>query len=500
MVAEVAGSEAEPAPTAASWPRKRPERPERPQVDRKARLLLEPRLPDKQPPEVRTGNWDETFHLFDPETAKAEALRCIQCPAAPCQVACPVGNDIPASFWLLEQGDFDGAANVFRETSELPEMCGRLCPQERLCEGHCVVGKKGEPVAIGKLETFVTEWQLANGNPPPATVAPATGKSLAIIGSGPAGIGVAERVARAGHRVVVHDAWPVAGGLLHYGIPNFKQNKASVAARIERLRDLGVEFVLGARVGEDVPFEDIEREFDAVFVAAGAIEGVELGLEHEDAPGVYQATEFLVRGNLPPEDLPEQLREPLPPLRGVVVIGGGDTSMDCVRTAVRLGAEEVRLVYRRTEQEMQGREEERMHAHEEGVIFEFLTSPTAILVDEAGAFRALRCQLMQLGEPDESGRARPVPLGGSGFEIEADALVLAVGYNVEDGWGEIAPAVGRDPWGRFTVDPRTMRTNRRGVFAGGDDVNGADLVVTALADAHVAAASIDEWLSGGGDW
>ncbi len=505
MVAKLVDSEAEPLPAAASPPAspseppKRPKRPERPKVDRKARLLLELKLPDKQPPEVRRGNWDEVFHLFDPETAKAEATRCIQCPAAPCQVACPVGNDIPASFWLLEQGDFDGAANVFRETSELPEMCGRLCPQERLCEGHCVVGKKGEPVAIGKLETFVTEWQLVHGKPPSAVAAPATGKSLAIIGSGPAGIGVAERVARAGHRVVVYDAWPVAGGLLHYGIPNFKQNKATVADRIERLRDLGVEFLLGVRVGEDVAFEELEREFDAVFVAAGAIEGVQLGLEHEDAPGVYAATEFLVRGNLPPEDLPEGLRQPLPQLRGVVVIGGGDTSMDCVRTAVRLGAEEVRLVYRRTEQEMQGREEERMHAHEEGVIFEFLTAPTDILVDDQGAFRALRCQRMELGEPDESGRARPVPIGGSSFEIEADALVLAIGYNVEDGWGEIAPAVERDPWGRLTVDPRTMRTNRSGVFAGGDDVNGADLVVTALADAHVAAASIEEWL-GGGDW
>ena len=505
MVTGLANGEAEPASPAASAQApsqarpERPERPERPQVDRKARLQLEPNLPAKQPPEVRTGNWDEVVHLFDPETAKAEAMRCIQCPAAPCQVACPVGNDIPASFWLLEQGDFDGAADIFRETSELPEMCGRLCPQERLCEGHCVVGKKGEPVAIGKLETFVTEWQVAHGGPPPAAVAPATGKSLAVIGAGPAGIGVAERIARAGHRVVVYDAWPVAGGLLHYGIPSFKQNKATVAAAIERLRALGVEFALGVRVGADVSFEELEREYDAVFVGAGAIDGVRLGLEHEDAPGVYQATEFLVRGNLPPEDLPEGLREPLPALRSAVVVGGGDTSMDCVRTAVRLGAGEVRLVYRRTEQEMQGREEERMHAHEEGVIFEFLTAPAEILVDGDGAFRALRCQRMELGEPDESGRARPVPIAGSSFEIEADALVLAIGYNVEDGWGEFAPAVGRDPWGRFTVDPRTMRTNHPGVFAGGDDVNGADLVVTALADAHVAAASIEDWLAGG-DW
>ena len=474
-------------------------KPQRPQVDRKARLALPPNEPRKQPPEERVRNWDEVFHLFDPETAKAEAMRCIQCPAAPCQTACPVGNDIPAAFWLLEQGDFGGAAGVFRETSELPEACGRLCPQEKLCEGHCVVGKKGEPVAIGKLETFAAEWQLAHGEPHQAATAPPSGRSLAIVGSGPAGIGVADRIARAGHRVVVYDAWPVAGGLLHYGIPNFKQNKATVAARIDRLRGLGVEFELGVRVGEDIPFGELERGFDAVFVAAGATDGVRLGLEHEDAPGVYAATEFLVRGNLPPEDLPEALRAPLPPLRSVAVVGGGDTSMDCVRTAVRLGADDVRLIYRRTELEMQGREEERMHATEEGVIFEFLTAPAGIEVGADGAFRALRCRRMQLGDPDESGRARPEAVPGSDFRIEADALVIAIGYNVEDGWGEIAPGLGHDHWGRFRVDPRTMRTERRGVFAAGDAVNGSDLVVTALADAHVAAASIEEYLRDG-EW
>jgi len=495
MVAERVPSE----PEAQTQPGEPSGKPERPQVDRKARLLLEPKLPEKQPPSVRTGNWDEVYHLFDPETAKAEAMRCIQCPAAPCQVACPVSNDIPGALWLLEQGDFDGGANIFRETSELPEVCGRICPQERLCEGHCVVGKKGQPVAIGKLEAFVTEWQRAQGAPRANAPAAPTGKSLAVIGSGPAGMGVAERIARAGHRVVVYDAWPVAGGLLHYGIPNFKQNKATIAAKVEDLRALGVEFVLGTRVGDNVPFADLAREFDAVFVGAGAVDAVHLGFDHEDAPGVYSATEFLVRGNLPAEDLPEELREPLPRMQSVVVVGGGDSSMDCVRSAIRLGAERVQLVYRRTEQEMQGREEERLHASEEGVIFEFLTSPVGINVDDGGRFRSLVCQRMRLGEPDESGRARPQAIAGSDFEIEADALVLAIGYNVDDEWGEIAPAVERDAWGRFTVDPRTMRTNRPGIFAGGDDVNGADLVVTALADAHIAAASIEEYLRSG-EW
>lgn len=480
-------------------PGERSAKPERPKVDRRARMGLPANTPDKQPPDVRVHNWDEVFHLFDPETAKAEAVRCIQCPAAPCIVACPVSNDIPGALWLLEQGEFDNAADVFRETSELPEMCGRLCPQERLCEGDCVVGKKGTPVAIGKLEAFVTERQRSHGAGAPTVTEPATGKRVAVIGAGPAGIGVAERLARSGHAVTMYDAWALPGALLHYGIPHFKQNKATVARKFDDLRAMGVQLVMNTHIGRDVPFEDLERDFDAVFIGVGAIAGSRLGFEHEDAPGVYSATEFLVRGNLPPDELPEHLREPLPPMRRVVVIGGGDTSMDCVRTAVRLGAEQVRLVYRRTEEEMQGRAEERHHAYEEGVIFDYVTSPLAILTRDDGAVSGVRCRRMRLGEPDESGRARPEPIPGTEFEIAADALVVAIGYNVDEEWGEVAPAVNRDQWGRFTVDPDTMRTNRPGVFAGGDDVNGADLVVTALADGHVAAASIEEYLATG-EW
>ena len=401
--------------------------------------------------------------------------------------------------WLLEQGDIDGAANVFRQTSELPEMCGRLCPQERLCEGDCVVGKKNLPVAIGKLEAFSGEWQRTHGAGPSLDRAPDSGKRVAVVGAGPAGIGVAERLARGGHAVTIYDAWPVPGGLLHYGIPKFKQNKDTVAHKFEDLRALGVELVMNTRVGDDVAFEDLVSDYDAVFVGAGASAGSRIGLEHEDAPGVYSATEFLVRGNLAPEELPEELREPLPDFSRVVVIGGGDTSMDCVRTAVRLGAEQVRLVYRRTEEEMQGRDEERRHAQEEGVIFEYVTSPLELLVDDEGHLSGVLCERMQLGPPDESGRARPEPIPGSEFEIAADALVLAIGYNVDDEWGDVAPSVVRDSWGRFTVDPETMRTSLEGVFAGGDDVNGADLVVTALADGHVAAASIEEYLRTG-EW
>jgi len=472
------------------------ERPDPKQIDRKARLQIPPNRPAKQDPAVRVGNWDEVSFLFDPEVAKVEASRCIQCPAAPCTKACPVHNDIPGALWLLERGNLDGAADVFRETSELPEMCGRLCPQERLCEGHCVVGKNALPVAIGKLETFVTEWQRAHGGPPaPAPVAP-TGRRVAVIGTGPAGIAVAERLARLGHAVVMYEAWPEPGGVLRYGIPDFKQNKPAVDRKFADLRALGIEVVTGMRVGVQLSWSTVRAGVDAVFLGVGASEGSRLGIAGEDAEGVITATEFLVRANLPPEHLTESLRAPLGSPQRVVVVGGGDTSMDCVRSARRLGATEVTLIYRRTEAEMQGRTEERKHAAEEGVWFEYLAAPVEVLRDAGERVRGLRCQRMELGEPDDTGRRRPQAIPGSEFDIDADLLVTAIGYNVEPEWGQILPDLVRDRWDRFVADPETLQTNLPAVFAGGDAVNGADLVVTALADGHRAAAAIDHYLRG----
>ncbi|MBM3139273.1 MAG: NAD(P)-dependent oxidoreductase [Chloroflexi bacterium] len=474
-------------------------KPDPAEIDRRARLRIPAQRPPKQPAEQRVRNWDEVFSLFDAETAKREATRCIQCPAAPCQRACPAHNDIPGALWLLERGDFDGAANVFRETNELPEMCGRLCPQERLCEGHCVVGKNALPVAIGKLETFATEWQRAHGGRLLPAPAPPTGKRVAVVGSGPAGIAVAERLALVGHAIVVFEAWPEPGGILLYGIPNFKQNKPAVARTFAELASLGVEVRCGVEVGRDVPWDELRRSFHAIFLGFGAPVGARVLIPNEDAPGVHLATPFLVRANLAPEQLGAHAQPPLPEVRRVVVIGGGDTSMDCVRSAVRLGAEHVTLIYRRTEAEMQGRAEERHHAAEEGVEFLYLTSPLAVLVDDAGRARGLRCQRMRLGERDDTGRARPLPEPGSEFDLEADAVVVAVGYNVDPAWGEIAADVVRDRWDRLVVDPQTMKTSVRGVFAGGDNVNGADLVVTALADGQRAAAAIHAYLASG-EW
>ncbi|MEX2246463.1 MAG: NAD(P)-dependent oxidoreductase [Dehalococcoidia bacterium] len=469
---------------------------ERPPVDRKARLKIPAQKIPKQDPNVRVLNWSEVYLPLDLATAKIEAERCIQCPAAPCQTACPVGNDIPRALWALEQDDVVGAADVFHETSNMPEMCGRLCPQERLCEGHCVVGKNAKPVAIGRLEAFVADWKRrkAPGGP---LAAPRTGRCVAVVGAGPAGLVVAEDLALQGHDVTVFDAWPSPGGVLRYGIPNFKLEKRVLDEKLEDLRRLRVEFVCETYIGEGgaKTVDDLLRDgYDAVFLGHGAGVGNDLDIEGAGLTGVLQATEFLVRGNLQGEDLPASLRERVHAGRRVVVIGGGDTSMDCTRTAVRLGAGEVTLVYRRTEKEMVGREEERQHAREEGVRFEFLATPERFLGTAAGRVRAVQLVRMELGPPDESGRRRPQPVEGSEFTLEADTVVLAIGYAGDGAVARSGPGVVADRWGIVSVDRETGMTDRPGVFAGGDCVNGADLVVTAIRDARIAARSMHAYL------
>jgi glutamate synthase (NADPH) small chain len=467
------------------------------------RRLQIPRQPvKKQDPTTRVQNWDEVFLGFELEFAQIEAARCIQCPTAPCQEACPVHNDIPGAFALLEEGDVIGAAEVFRETSNLPELCGRLCPQEKLCEGECVVafairpGPPQPPVAIGKLESYVTDYQrrTAGLQPPPAPAK--TGKRVAVVGAGPAGLAVAEQLTLQGHECVVYDAWPEPGGILLYGIPNFKLAKDVLDDKLDYLNAMGVEFVLNTWIGKDITVDDLfdKHGFHAVFVGTGAPVGGRLAIPGEDLNGIYQATEFLVRGNLKPEQLPEDMREPMKIGRRVVVIGGGDTSMDCVRTAVRLGAQEVTCVYRRTENEMTGRVEERVHAREEGVQFLFLTVPLRFLGDENGNVKALQCQRMQLGEPDESGRRRPVPVPGSEFLLECETVAIAIGYNADPLIPKKTIGLETDRWSLIKIDRETGQTTRKGVFAGGDNVNGADLVVTALADGRRAAVAIDKYL------
>ena len=461
-------------------------------IDRKSRLRIPPHHVTKQTPHDRVHNWDEVYYGYTAGPAMFEAQRCIQCPAAPCTRACPIENDIPGALAFLETGRLAEAIAVFRQTSEMPELCGRLCPQEALCEGVCVIGKKAKPVAIGKLEAFLGDWDREQrGGFPIPTPERETGQRVAVVGSGPAGLAVAERLRRAGHQITVFEAWPSGGGVLRYGIPNFKTAKDIVDEKVAALEAAGVRFRFNTRVGVDVNWDDL-AQYDAVFLGHGASLGKALKIDGEQLDNVYSATEFLVRANLEQDDLPEAMGSAPYVGQRVVVVGGGDTSMDCVRSAVRLGAEQTTLLYRRSENEMIGREEERRHAREEGVIFEYLTTPVRLLGKD-GAVVGVECVRMKLGEPDESGRRRPQPMPGSEFVIDADAFVVAVGYDV--GRDVFGPDAGIDvnDWGEVLVDDEG-RTSRPGVFAGGDNVIGADLVVTALQGAHAAIPGMERYL------
>ena len=469
--------------------------------DTHRRLKIDSQPTPKQDPKVRIQNWNETFLGFGAESAKIEATRCIQCPSAPCQDACPVDNDIPGALLLLERGDVVGAANKFRETNNLPEMCGRLCPQERLCEGECVVAfairpdtiDAQPPVAIGKLEAYVTDYQRKTEGIPVPELPPPTGRRVAVVGAGPAGLAVAEELAKKGHQITLYDAWSEPGGVLLYGIPNFKMRKEVLDDKLDYLWQLGIKFIGNTYIGRDVTIDDLfEQGFHAVFLGHGASQGNELDVPGIDLPGVIMATEFLVRGNLQPEQLPESLREPLQAGERVLVIGGGDTSMDCVRTAVRLGAREVTCAYRRTEAEQTGREEERTHAREEGVRFEYLASPLRFEAGADGRVARVLFARMALGEPDESGRRRPLPTGEE-FTVEADTIAIAIGYGADTGVVQNAEGIETNR-SLVAVNPDTYETTRPGVFAGGDCVNGADLVVTALADGRRAADAIHRYL------
>jgi glutamate synthase (NADPH/NADH) small chain len=460
------------------------------QIDRKARLKIPPQPVPKQDPRERVKNWDEVFLGYALPAAKVEAERCIQCPAAPCQKACPLHNDIPGALLKLEDGDIAGAAEVFRQTNPAPDMCGRLCPQEALCEGDCVVGKKAIPVAIGKLEAFIADHseRVVPDLPPP------TGKLVAVVGSGPAGLAVAEKLTLKGHGVKVFEAWPRPGGILRYGIPSFKMDKRHVDEQVDYLHRLGVQFTYNVRVGYDITVDELfSRGFHAVFLGHGAGQANRLNVPGEELPDIFEATDFLVRTNLPPSDLPTHMREPIQAGKRIVVIGGGDTAMDCVRSAVRTGADEVVCAYRRDEEQMGGREEERRHANEEGVRFLYKTIPVRFVAKE-GRLHAVRFQRVELGEPDESGRRRPEPVIGSEFELEADTAVVAIGYKVEKLLFQTTPGLEASEWDTVGAD-EAGRTSRPGVFAAGDSVRGADLVVTALADANRAAEAIDRYLA-----
>jgi glutamate synthase (NADPH/NADH) small chain len=392
-------------------------------VDRKARMQLPFEDVQARAKDVRIKDFGPTFIPLTPEQAQRAAERCLHCPdPAPCTKACPGHNDISSALWLIEEGDFLGAAEIYRKTSSLPEICGRVCPHEALCQGACPRNKRGEPVLTGALEAFVADYQREHGSTD-IPVGPASGKQVAIVGSGPSGLACAEQLVQQGHRVSIFEAAPAPGGLLLYGIPNFKLEKSVVNGRIQDLKQGGVVFVTGQRIGINKTVDLLLQDgFDAVYLAVGSQVDAKMDVPGADLPGVYQATEFLVRSNVEPELLEEEMRTTPEIGRRLVVIGGGDTASDCLRTAIRLGADEVTCLYRRTEAEMPGGKKDRKLAKEEGASYRFLTQPIRYIAGPDGSVSAVECLQCELGEPDDSGRRRPIPIEGSNFTVDADPV------------------------------------------------------------------------------
>ena len=465
-------------------------------IDRKGRMQLELVEQRARPVNERLSDFGPTFIPLTPEEARKAAERCIHCPdPAACMEACPVHNDISSAMWLIEEGDFIGAAEVYRQTSSMPEICGIVCPHEAVCQGACVRNKRGEPVVTGALESFVTLYQRAQGKVE-IPVGKKSGKKVAIIGSGPSGLACAEQLLRKGHAPTIFEAYPAPGGLLIYGIPNFKLPKENVNTVIDDLKSGGAEFVTGTRIGEGKTVDDLFGEgYDAVYIGVGSGIDAKMDVPGADLPGVYQATDYLIRSNVDPKLLPEDKRERLEAGKRVAVIGGGDTASDCLRSALRLGAEEVTCLYRRTEAEMPGGKKDRELAREEGAQYRFLTQPVRFIAGVDGHVSSVECLQCELGEPDDSGRRRPVPIEGSNFTVPADVVVLALGYWPDPLISESTKDLETHKWGLIVTDPETGATSREAIYAGGDAVTGPDLVVTAMAAGRQAAAAISEYLT-----
>jgi glutamate synthase (NADPH/NADH) small chain len=465
-------------------------------IDRKDRARVPSLEIHYRAPSERVCDFEEVNLPLSPWQAKFEASRCIECPEpAACVRACPVNNDIPTAMWLISQGKFLEAAEVYRQTSSLPEVCGRVCPHEQLCEGSCVQSKHADPVHTGALEAWVMDYQRQYGEVD-NSVPESNGHKVAIVGSGPSGLACAEQLAKKGYDVTIFEALPFPGGLLLYGIPNFKLCKNMVLARLSDFYEMGVKMETEVRIGKDKSVDDLfAAGYEAVYIAVGTWNDAKMGIPGEDLAGVYRGSEYLMRCNVKPDLLPKEFEPGVEDAKKVVVIGGGDTASDCLRTALRIGAEEVTCLYRRTEREMPGSAKDRRLAREEGADYQFLTQPVSFIGDEKGHLKEVECVKMELGAPDESGRRRPVPIDGSNFNVEADIAVLALGYWPDESLGKATPDMETQKYGLIVTDPKTCQTSREGVFAGGDAVTGPDLVVTAMATGRKAAASIDQYLS-----
>ncbi len=448
----------------------------------------------EQDPKVRATNFEEVCYGYNKEEAMEEAVRCIHCKNARCIQGCPVSIDIPEFIGKVKEGNIKEAYQIISHSSALPAVCGRVCPQESQCEGKCVRGIKGEPVSIGKLERFVADWAREQGIKP-ETEEEKNGHKVAVIGSGPAGLTCAGDLARIGYDVTIFEALHKAGGVLSYGIPEFRLPKDKVvAAEIENVKALGVKIETNVIIGKSVTIDELldEEGFEAVFIGSGAGLPMFMGIPGENANGVFSANEYLTRNNLM-KAFREDYDTPIAKGKKVAVVGGGNVAMDAARTALRLGAD-VHIVYRRSEEELPARKEEVHHAKEEGIIFDLLTNPVEILVDENEAVKGIRCIRMELGEPDASGRRRPIPIEGSEFEIEVDTVIMSLGTSPNPLISSTTAGLDTNKRKCIVAEEENGQTSKEGVFAGGDAVTGAATVILAMGAGKAAAKGIDEYI------
>ncbi len=450
----------------------------------------------EQDPKVRAANFDEVCLGYNKEEAMTEASRCLKCKNARCMSGCPVSINIPGFIKEVENGDFEAAAKVIAQASALPAVCGRVCPQESQCEGVCVRGIKGEPISIGKLERFVADWSRENGFVP-AAPEKTNGHKVAVIGSGPSGLTCAGDLAKMGYEVTIFEALHQPGGVLIYGIPEFRLPKDTVVkTEIENVKKLGVKIETDVVIGKSVTIDELleEEGFEAVFIGSGAGLPMFMGIPGENANGVFSANEYLTRSNLM-KAFRDDYDTPIAAGKKVAVVGGGNVAMDAARTALRLGAD-VHIVYRRSEAELPARVEEVHHAKEEGIQFDLLTNPTEILVDEKGWVRGMRCIRMELGEPDASGRRRPVPIPGSEFEMELDTVIMSLGTSPNPLISSTTKGLETNRRKCIVAEESTGKTSKEGVYAGGDAVTGAATVILAMEAGRAGARGIHEFLSG----
>jgi len=452
----------------------------------------------EQEPKVRARNFQEVPFGLSPELAQKEAERCIQCKDPRCKQGCPVEIDIPAFIKHIKEGEFEGAIRKLWEMNALPAVCGRVCPQEIQCEGLCILGKKEEPVAIGNLERFAADHQRLHGREVLPPKADPTGKKVAVVGGGPSGLTVAGDLILKGHDVTIFEALHAPGGVLLYGIPEFRLPKEIVAHECNYLEKLGVKILVNQVVGRtDTVDELFEQGFDAIFLGVGAGLPVFLNAPGENLIGIYSANEYLTRANLMKAYAFPEYDTPLVKGKNVATFGAGNVSMDSARTALRMGAEHSYIIYRRSEAEMPARAAEIHHAHEEGVEFMLLSAPTRFLGDEEGRVKAVECLRMELGEPDASGRRRPVPLKGSEFIVDIDLAVISIGAGANPLLTKTTPGLALNKWGYIIADPKTGKTMKPKVWAGGDIVTGSATVILAMGAGRLAANSIHDFLTFG---